>query len=155
MTFDRAFLNMKISLLIAAALCCMAPIAMADNKLVGFVHFGVHNNTDRLVRIEFYWPGSEHFAWWDVPSGLSGIYNTSNTNPDAQAIDFDVATLCVRAHYRNAPTDAVTVSAIVRNIYVPSFGNDHLRPVTGEKTICASAAQWNNTTGPLTIWIEP
>ena len=130
----------------AASVCYYGSKPSSTPCLVGVLRFDVGNHTDRMVRVEFYKPDSDVMVWWDIPSGDHRGMNSGNV-----PTDFNIEQVCIRAHYRNLPTDSVKVSISIADISEPGF-KSHWLPVG---TACLSAAQIHYGGNSIGISIEP
>lgn len=136
MTWDRAFLNTKIAMIVAAALICMAPVAMAEPAVM--TQLGLVNHTDRIVEVKITAQGSINrgYAW------VVGPGNSVQTEPETISLNL---TMCVEAHYRNPPQDTVKIAVQIGTKLLPSCN-------TGTDILAAIEAQG---TPFLTVTLEP
>ena len=129
----------------AASVCYYGSKPSSTPCLVGVLRFDVGNHTDRMVRVEFYKPDSDVMVWWDIPSGDHRGVNSGN-----EPTDFNIEKVCVRAHYRNLPTDTVKVRISISDISEPGM-RSHWMP--GEA--CLTAAQVHYGANQIGVSIEP
>ena len=109
----------KMAKILCASAALMAALTTTALASTAFspICMGFNNHTDRMVTVEFYSSnpdarfsnrvGDLYLTWhFESPSGLTG-----NTDRDPCSVPIiTIGPLCVRAHYRNPPMDAVKVA---------------------------------------------